>query len=133
MKLEIDLSDQAQLVKAREELRSLLEIVEFAMARRSRGPKPSPNQPSLEGIESSSETVVADPRIKEIINTLPYRFTTSDVLNALGDEPKPKRDLVKVTLRRMVDANQLIEVEKGRGRKPTTYEHVAILVPALSA
>jgi hypothetical protein len=130
--LDIDISDPKKLSRAKLELTRLLKIVDFALLQHAGGESLSP-QPELpmRGIHALSGggnnghgPKEIDRRVIEIIDGLPNRFTTTDVILGFRDEAKEKRPQIKLALKRAV-LNELIRVEKlGQGRRPSEYEKI---------
>jgi hypothetical protein len=124
MKFEIDISDRSSLTKCRNELSHYLKVVEFALAEldASKGRAvsngahvPAPIAPDFFETNNTEGKVVA------VIERLPKRFSTTDVMIGMGDEAKKNRSAIKFALKRLID-EQMIEILKpGQGRRPTKY------------
>jgi len=124
MNLEIDISDPRQLSKIRAELTRLLSIVDFAISQHN-----SAHGKALEGqstllhpIDNGAENGSRTHPVDAAIEAVPLRFTTSDVIVALGNEGKASRSAVKLALKKLADAGEIRIVKPGQGRRPTEYE-----------
>ena len=132
MKLEIDLTDRASLLKTQAELNRMLNIVKFALEQipnhRPNGQMERSNlvflEPEQHRLLDSNRSNI-DQEVLHIIYKLPgKRFTTSDVMVEMGTKAKEKRGAIKMALKRAVDADFIRILEPGKGRKPSTYERV---------
>jgi len=107
MELDIDLNDRRQVLQARDDIARLIKIVDFAIE----------NTPRIE----TRGLPLGDKFIWDIVETLPDRFSTTDIIVALGTIGKEKRGLVKCVLARAVQAKLIAVLVRGRGRRPTSY------------
>jgi hypothetical protein len=128
MKLEIDIGNRQELVKTKNELNRYLNIVEFALAEFDKSKHPT-NGDGLLPLHQVAESGVAawrtaDVPILNAIQGLNSRFTTSDVVIALGDKGKDSRGAIKMTLKRAIEAGTVRLVEAGQGRRPSKYEKI---------
>lgn|SRR5437667_2020542 len=135
MKLEIDLTDRASLLKTQTELNRLLNIIQYALNqlpdRRNGQPDLSNvviTHPDNDHIKSSNLQRLLNGLDQEVLHiiytSLEKRFTTSDVMVQMGTKAKENRGAIKMALKRAVDADFIRLVEPGRGRKPSTYERL---------
>lgn len=125
MKLEIDITDQKQLVKAKADLTQLLAIVDFAISQKNGSHHNGVhNVTSLLPLDSVNEVRPVFQPILDIIARLPDQFTTSDVIVALGENGKRDRPLAKSAITDAVERDVIRIVELGKGRRPTTYSKV---------
>jgi len=126
MKLEIDLSDQSQLIKLRNELQRYLGIVEFALSG-SVNAKPSGTLPlpmSFPNGENGGARTT-DATVRKIIDLLPKRFNSTDIYVRYGDDAKEKRGAIKASIRRAIDEDIIRVQQRGQGRRPTQFEKVS--------
>ncbi len=129
MKLEIDLGDPRQLAKTRAELQRYLQIVEFALKEeleKARNENGHNNvHPELLRVPTLQVSYNEDDEsVFAVMNRLPSRFTTTDLILGFGDEAKEKRTLIKSVLKRAEQQGKITPVVRGKGRRPTEYEKV---------
>src|SRR5687768_7443958 len=108
MKLEIDLTDRSQLLKAKGDLKRLLDIVNFALDQSKNG--------SERTMADVAVNAISDSPVMNVVHSLPTTFTTSDVIIGMGESGKEQRGAIKTALTRAVEHNLLRIVELGRGR-----------------
>ena len=125
--IEIDVTDPKKLQRAIHELRRLLEIAEFALGKYVKPQDNGHGTPRLPmpGLDMVLDHPVIESTqsIEHIIRSMPPKFTTTDVILALGDEGKENRGRVKMALKRAV-GQSLRLVRAGIGRRPSEYEKV---------
>jgi len=126
MKLEIDLSDQTQLIKLRNELQRYLGIIEFALSG-SASSKPIGTLPLPMSFPNGENGTPrgTDEAVRKIIGTLGKRFTSTDIYIRYGDDAKEKRGAIKASLKRAEDDNLIRVHTRGQGRRPTQFEKVS--------
>src|SRR5437016_1765553 len=100
--LDIDVTDPRKLTKARDELRRLLEIVEFALTKYT-APQHRNGQAEFIATISDGSNYGTGVDVNGVIAKMPSAFTTSDVIVALGTEGKENRNRVKIALKKALD------------------------------
>ena len=125
MKFDVNLNDARALRKAKAELSRLLTIIDFALSKIEPANRNGHDRTlPLELTRNALDILASEKPILDIVNRLPDQFTTSDVIIALGDEGKEKRNAVKFTLSREVERKHLNLLVKGQGRRPSKYMKV---------
>ena len=126
MKFEIDISDPKKLRQQRSELHRLLNIVDFALAQHTshqgNGHVAAPELPLPLPRPAIASTKAA--AVQATLQQMPRRFTTTDMVIAMGDEGKPMRTAIKFGLRAAVKKGRIRLINTGVGRKPNEYEKV---------
>ena|SRR6266498_276691 len=123
---EIDVTDPVRLRAAKVQLTRLLEIVDFALTKYPQ----SQGHPDLfaKAMENGDGDHLSPhqgkPNINYIIADLPNKFTTSNVILALGVEGKENRARAKSVLNQLVKKGSLRVITEGKGRRPTEFEKV---------
>lgn len=118
MKLEVDLSDRRKLEELRDELRSKLEVVEFALTKLPvKGSSARPAE--AVNLDFAESTTSLAGRIVKAILDMGDRFKSSDVYNRI---PDISRSAIKDVFRQYVDSGRLKIVEQGIGQRPTIYQ-----------
>ena len=126
MKFEIDVTNRAELLKKRGELLRTLAVVEFAL-RQLNDPLKANGNGELSQIMDQVDAFMpkqireTDKPVKDVIDELPSKFSTSDVMVKLGTMAKESRGLVRTALARFEKSGYIHMIEKGRGRKPSRY------------
>ena len=124
--LDIDITDPKKLLRARDELRRLLEIVEFALTKYGKEPHNSHSELTLPLATDPPSQPGSSRQILEVISKLPLKFTTSDVIQGLGEDGKDSRPKVKMILKQAVENGILRITSRGLGRRPSEYEKVTV-------
>ena len=126
MKLDVDISDRGQLLKAKAELARLLSVVEFALSQFGQPRNGDIQRTLFVSSNGHSEVREKDKPILEVIDSLSKKFTTSDVIIALGEKGKESRSAVKAAIRRSIESGFIKLIEAGEGRRPSKYEKVSL-------
>lgn len=124
MNVEIDISDPRKLTRIKTELTRLLNIVDFALAQHAAN-QPTSSGPLLPLQHQNGDPTPlqkAESEILEIIDSLPKRFTTTDVMLAMGDRGKERRNTIKLVLKEAARVGVVRLARTGKGRRPNEYE-----------
>jgi hypothetical protein len=124
MKIEIDLDDRRQLEKTRAELQRYLGIIEFALQEKTTNGNGNGHLELLQIPTIHTNIRNEDASIMAVIDSLPKRFSTTDVVIGMGDEGKEKRGAIKSLLKRGAENGIFQIATQGRGRRPTEWEKV---------
>ena len=121
MKIEIDLSNRRELEKTRAELQRYLGIIEFAL--QDKAAQNGNGHVEMFSIKDAPFGLRGeDSAVIEVLNKLPSKFTTTDVVLGFGDDAKEKRGAIKSALKRAEESGSIVVVNRGRGRRPTEFE-----------
>lgn len=105
----VDLCSLISLTNKKTELEGLLETINFAIER-------------LPKNEFSNGSIISPHKpVFDVLKSLPDRFSTSDVMIAMGPFSKESRGTIKSALMKFQERKMIACVEKGSGRKPNTY------------
>jgi len=122
VKIEIDTSNVTALKIQERELRIALEAIqqviraveaaghpELPIAMPSAMPPPDLNNPTLNVV-------------RELIATLPSEFTSSDVYDRIETQGiQATRSNARAVLTEMLGSGQIVETERGQGRRPSKF------------
>src|SRR5712675_3505129 len=122
MKFEIDLNNRPQLESLERELMRYLDLVRFALKKHGEMPDPA-FKISLGGDQEIQTASQSDLKIGEMVTLQKHRFNSSAVYEA-GKVAGIDRATIKSSISRMIEDKKIRVVEKGKGRRPTTYEKI---------
>jgi hypothetical protein len=115
MKLEIDLSDHEALIRKKQEFLSAIRVIDAALD--TIQSQPAPPAPVLESTHATNPL----PMLDQLLDGLPKSFRSSDVYEKFPDN---QRMHAKNLIRKAIDDRKIKILERGLGRRATTYEKI---------
>jgi hypothetical protein len=109
MKIELDLSNRASLLRQKSEYERLIAIIELALKGLNGEGASTPNDLTGSGPD----------RANAIFTVLPKRFSISNVMQIMGDDDRKGANRM---IEKWISDNTIVIQERGRGRRATVYE-----------